>query len=117
MRPQGVVGGDDVILHQVPDHRTASCGRTTAPVNVDPVVPVSRTGVVLAHGAGGRSSSTSWLPRVRAEHEIAAPGRPLDQHLVGLAHPGDVLAANVGPHRVDEPLEPRGRHLVATRDP
>jgi len=43
VRPQRVVRGRDVILHQIPDHNTASAGVTTDPVNVEPVVPVSRT--------------------------------------------------------------------------
>jgi hypothetical protein len=43
MRPQGVVGGHDVIFYQIPDHSTASAGVTTDPMNVEPVVPVRRT--------------------------------------------------------------------------
>ena len=43
METQGVVGSDDVLFHQILDHSNASAGRTTDPVKVDPVVPVSRT--------------------------------------------------------------------------
>src|SRR6266511_2113513 len=43
MRTHGLVGRGDVLFDQVVDHRTASAGVTTAPVNVEPVVPVRRT--------------------------------------------------------------------------
>ena len=43
VRPQRLVGGEDMLLGQISDHRTASSGVTTAPVKVEPVVPVSRT--------------------------------------------------------------------------
>ena len=43
VNPQGVVRFGDVGFHLVLDHTVASCGTVTAPVKVEPVVPVSRT--------------------------------------------------------------------------
>jgi hypothetical protein len=43
MRPESVVGRSDMILDQVLDHSTASAGRTTDPVKVEPVLPVRET--------------------------------------------------------------------------
>ena len=43
MRPQGVVRRNDVLLRDVSYHNTANEGAATAPVKVEPVVPVRRT--------------------------------------------------------------------------
>ena len=43
VRPHRLVGLRDVVFQTISDHRTARAGVTTAPVNVEPVVPVSRT--------------------------------------------------------------------------
>ena len=43
MRPQRIVGGDDVLFRHVSNHNTANEAVATAPVKVEPVVPVRRT--------------------------------------------------------------------------
>ena len=43
MRPQGLERLAHVLFHQVLDHSTARVGRSSVPVNVEPVVPLSCT--------------------------------------------------------------------------
>jgi len=58
VRPEGVVGRGDVVLDQIPNHTTAKAGMTTAPVKVEPVVPVRRAVRYCPALLAGRSSNT-----------------------------------------------------------
>jgi hypothetical protein len=58
VRPQRIVRRCDVILDQVLDHSTAKAGVKTAPVKVDPVVPVRRMVWYWPTALAGRSSRT-----------------------------------------------------------
>ncbi len=105
----------DVIFRDVSDHSTASEGATTAPVKVEPVVPVRRTEWYSPAAVGRELEQNEVIAPGATEHEPTAARGALHQHLVELADPRDVLAAGVGAHRLDEPLQPvRGDSRRAT---
>src|SRR6185295_2470989 len=66
MGTERIVRPDHVVFREVANHTTARAGATTAPVKVEPVVPVSRTWWYCPTLERGSSSRTSWLVRVRA---------------------------------------------------
>ena len=79
MRPQRTRRRRGRAPRPVVDHRTASAGVTTAPVKVDPVVPVSRHVVVLARRrSAGQIEQDQMIGPGAGQHEArpAGPAAP-----------------------------------------